>query len=88
MPQSHRERSFRSYLSRRVVVPWLVFGVLLLVVAAGSGSDLWISLSIDPLLVLGVAHLLVLWKILTTLQSISARLDSLESHTSGPSENQ
>ncbi|QCC52632.1 hypothetical protein [Halapricum salinum] len=75
MSQSHRERSFRSYLSRRVVVPWLVIGVLLLIVAAGSGSDPWISLPVDPLLALGVAHLLVLWKILTTLQSIEQSIE-------------
>jgi hypothetical protein len=74
MSQSHRESSFGSYLFRRVVKPWLVIGGLLLVLAATSGT---VALSlVDLLLIFGVAHLVLLWVILRTLQSISDRLDA------------
>lgn len=83
MSESHQGPSLKSYLSGRLVIPWLVIGMLLLVLAAGEPNA---PLSIDPLLVLGVANLLLLWKILTTLQSISARLDAVETQATEPVE--
>lgn len=79
MFEPHSEETFRSYVFSRLAIPHVVVGSLLvLAVITSSQSNPWVSLSIEPLVVLGLAQLLLLWKILRTLQTISTRLDAVE----------